>query len=85
MHYLVNGIVATGTDAFHPGRTPALSEDEEGSDADTGVNGPSNSGSATPSATILDDSVANEVLDEDEATSVSFSSQFHQIIHSIFK
>ena len=53
--------------------------------ADTGVNGPSNSGSATPSATILDDLVANEVLDEEEATSVSFSSQFHQIIHSIFK
>ena len=55
MHYLVNGIVATGTDAFHPGQTPAPSKDEEGSDADTGVNGPSNSGSATPSATILDD------------------------------
>ena len=85
MHYLVNGIVATGADAFQPGQTPAPSEDGEGSVTDTSVNGPSNSGSATPSATILDDSVANEVMDEDEATSVSFSLQFHQIIHSIFK
>ena len=85
MHYLVNGIVATGADAFHPGQTPAPSEDGEGSVTDTGMNGPSNSGSGTPSATILDDSVANEIMDEDEATSVSFSSQFHQIIHSIFK
>ena len=85
MHYLVNRIVATGADAFHPGQTPAPSEDGEGSVADTSMNGPSNSRSATPSATILDDSVANEVMDKDEATSVSFYSQFHQIIYSIFK
>jgi len=82
MHYLVNGIVTTGTNVFHPEQTPTPSEDGEDSIADNGMNGPSNSGPATPS---LDDLVANEHMDEDKATSVSFSSQFHQIIHSIFK
>jgi len=63
MHYLVNGIVATGADVFHPGQTPAPSEG--GSDA--GVNGPDNPGAipATTSTTILDDSAADKIMDED--------------------
>lgn len=72
MHYLVNRIVATGADAFHPRQTPPPSKDREGSIANTGVNSPHNSVSVTPSATVLDDSVTNEVMYEDEPASVSF-------------
>jgi hypothetical protein len=75
MHYLVNGIVATGADAFHPGQTPAPSEDEEGSISDTGMNGHSNSEATGPSATIRNNSV-----DEDEPASVNFGSPFYQFI-----
>lgn len=76
MHYLVHGIVATGADVFHPGQTPAPSEDSQGSDA--GVNGPDNPG-AISTTTILDNSVADETIDEDsEPTTVS--SRLHQFI-----
>jgi hypothetical protein len=79
MHYLVNGIVATGADVFHPGQTPTPSED--GQRSDTGVNGPDNPGaiSATTSTTILNDSVADEIMDEDSEP-ITVSSRLHEFI-----
>jgi len=77
MHYLVNGIVATGADVFHPGQTPAPSEDGHGSGSisDVGMNDPENSGDiATTPTTILNDSITNEIMNEDEPTNVSLSS-----------
>jgi hypothetical protein len=55
MHYLVNGIVATGTDTFHPGQSPDPTDDDDIYGSDTGDNGgnPATT-SATSSATLLE-------------------------------
>jgi len=77
MHYLVNGIVATGADVFHPGQTPAPSEDGDcsGSISDVGVNDFENPGGiVTTPTTILNDSVTNEIMNGDEPTNVSLGS-----------
>ncbi|KAF8805566.1 hypothetical protein BYT27DRAFT_7212879 [Phlegmacium glaucopus] len=66
MHYLVNGIVATGADVFHPGQSPAPTDNGHGDD--TGENGGNfTTISATSSATILDDSIVNEIIDNEPA------------------
>lgn len=67
MHYLVNGIVATGADVFHPGQSPAPTDDHGGASDTKAV-------SSSPSqVTILNDAVAIEISDDERQTNVSHS------------
>ena len=68
MFYLVNRIVATGADVFHPGQSLAAvsTDDDNSSSPDTGANIEAVSGSYS---TLLD-AVVDEIMDDEDQSGV---------------
>jgi hypothetical protein len=60
MHYLVNRIVATGIDVFHPGQSPATADDDHSNYSDLEA--------VSGSSSFLNNKVANEIMDDEDQT-----------------
>ena len=84
MHYLVNGVVATGADVFHLGQSPAPTAEDSDNDSasahsDAGAD-PSGTGSSSSSTNVLDDHVASEIMEDDIPAKVCNFTFFFQCI-----